>query len=62
MALYESEVTVFLRELKQQRPHLEQAQREGRALWWDRPQDLDTLARDQASKVPQQPYVYQIKG
>lgn len=62
MALYESDITVFLRELKQQRPHLEQAQRDGRALWWDRPQDLDTLERDNASKVPQQPYVYQTKG
>ncbi|MFT3802993.1 MAG: DUF3460 family protein [Burkholderiaceae bacterium] len=62
MALYESEITVFLRELKKQRPQIEQAQREGRALWWDRPQDLDTNARDKASKVPQQPYVYQIKG
>lgn len=60
--MYESDITRFLRELKQERPNIEADQRAGRALWWDRPQDLDTQARDKASKVPQQAYVYQIKG
>jgi hypothetical protein len=59
--MYESDTTVFLRELFKQKPHLVDEQRKGRALWWDRPQDLDTQARDQASRVPQAPYVYQTK-
>lgn len=60
MPLYESEITVFLKKLKEQQPHLEEAQREGRALLWDRdPLSPDEAARAQAAKVPQKPYVYQ---
>jgi hypothetical protein len=59
--MYESEITRFLRELMQARPHLEQEQRKGRAIWWDRPQDPETVSRQEASRVPQQPYVYQTK-
>lgn len=32
MALYESEITKFLRSLKEQQPHLEDAQQSGRRL------------------------------
>jgi hypothetical protein len=60
--MYESEITRFLRELKEARPHLEEEQRKGRAIWWDKPQDLDSQRRNQASRVPQAPYVYQTKG
>ena len=35
-AAYESDITKFLRELKQRTPDLERGQREGRAIWWDR--------------------------
>jgi len=59
--VYESEITRFLKELRNQRPHLEQAQRDGRAIWWDKPQDLDTSRRQQESKVAQRPYVYSQK-
>lgn len=58
---YESDITRFLRELKQARPHLEAEQRKGRAIWWDRPQDLDTMQRNAQSRVPQAPYVYQTR-
>jgi hypothetical protein len=58
---YESEFTKFIRELKQQRPQLEAGQRESRAIWWDHPQDLETLKRDKESRVKQQAYVYQNK-
>lgn len=61
MAAYESDITRFLRELKQSKPDLERKQREGRALLWDQQLDFDELARWQESKVPQQPYVYQTK-
>lgn len=58
---YESEFTKFLRELKQQRPQIEAEQRKSRSIWWDHKQDLDTLKRDQESRVKQQAYVYQNK-
>ncbi len=61
MAEYVSEITRFIRELKQQKPDLERKQREGRALLWDQQLDLDELARWKASKVPMQPYVYQTR-
>lgn len=60
--MYESEITRFLKDLKKTHPALEQSQRDGRAIWWDKPQDLDTQRRDQASRVPQSAYVYQTKG
>lgn len=58
---YESEFTLFIRELKQQRPELEAGQRKSRAIWWDHKQDLETQERARESRVKQQPYVYQSK-
>ncbi len=59
--MYKSEITRFLQQLKQERPHLESGQREGRALLWDRPQDLDTMKRQRESRVPRSSYVYYPK-
>lgn len=59
MAHYESDITRFIRELKQIKPDLERKQREGRAIWWDKELDLEELKRWRESKVPQQAYVYQ---
>ena len=56
---YESELTRFLKDLKARNPGLEQKQREGRAIWWDKDLDRDELKRQQAARVPQQAYVYQ---
>ncbi|MFJ3047083.1 DUF3460 family protein [Herbaspirillum chlorophenolicum] len=57
---YVSEITQFIEELKTKNPALEEQQRAGRALLWDKePVDLDKTARDKASRVAQQPYVYQ---
>jgi thiamine kinase-like enzyme len=57
--MYQSDITKFLNELKQQRPTLEEEQRRGRALLWDKqPIDLEERARQQASRVQQTPYVY----
>jgi hypothetical protein len=55
---YESELTGFLRSLKQSRPQIEAKQREGRALWWDRQPDPDDLQRWKQSQVRQGAYVY----
>ncbi len=57
---YVSEATLFLDSLKQKNPHLEEQQRAGRALLWDKtPIDMDKTARDKESRVKQAPYVYQ---
>lgn len=62
MALYESEITQFIRELKEKKPYLEAEQKKGRALLWDKtPIDLDESERAKASNVAQQAYVYANK-
>jgi hypothetical protein len=60
--LYESEASQFINDLKKKNPKLEESQRAGRALLWDKaPIDLDQSKRANESRVMQQPYVYQNK-
>jgi hypothetical protein len=61
MAEYESDITRFLREMKQRRPELERKQREAREIWWDKALDPDEQARFEHSRVRQAGYVYQTK-
>ena len=49
---YQSDVTRFIETLKAQRPTLEQEQRSGRALLWDRPQDRQALAEQREERPP----------
>ena len=58
---YTSDVTQFIDSLKAQRPQLEQEQRQGRGLLWDREIDRDLQAQARSARVPQQAYVYQTK-
>lgn len=58
---YKSEITSFIEELKAKKPTLEDEQRAGRSLLWDRALDRSALAEWRAARVPQQPYVYQTK-
>mgnify|MGYP003439539483 CR=1 FL=1 len=58
---YKSDVTQFIEQLKTARPTLEEEQKQGRALLWDRAVDLDTVATRKSARVPMQPYVYQTK-
>ncbi len=58
MAMYESEHTRFMREWLQKHPQEITEQQKGRALWWDKPQDLQTQQRHQEAKVPVKPYYY----
>jgi hypothetical protein len=60
-AHYESELTRFLRDLKQQNPAIAADQKRGRAIWWDKNLDRDLNRRFEESGVPQAPYVYQPK-
>ena len=56
--MYESEITRFVRELKQKNPGLAELQRKNRATWWDKPQDLEVQRERAEAAVPQPPYVY----
>jgi len=59
---YLSDVTQFIHTLKQHDPKLEERQRQGRGLLWDKPIDRDEQAEYQDARVRQQAYVYQTKG
>jgi hypothetical protein len=59
---YKSDVTQFIEELKARRTSLEEEQRAGRALLWDRKIDREAQCEYRAARVAQQPYVYQTKG
>jgi hypothetical protein len=59
---YKSDVTQFLDTLKQRDPKLEERQRQGRALLWDRQIDRSAQAEFGAAQVSQQPYVYQTQA
>ncbi len=60
MAMYESDHTKFMREWMDNHPEERQEQQKGRALWWDKPQDLETQRRNKEAQVPTKPYYYDI--
>ena len=55
---YESDITRLLREVVAEHPEVEQSQREGRDMFWDRILDLDAQERQRRSEVPMKGYVY----
>jgi len=61
MALYESEHTQFMRQYMAEHPEQVEEQKKGRALWWDKPQDLQTNRDNAESKIPQKSYYYQTE-
>ena len=58
---YNSEVSIFIDDLKAKKPSLESEQRAGRALLWDRQLDRQAQSAWDEARVPQQAYVYQTK-
>ena len=61
-SMYESEHTKFIAELKKNNPAIEEGQREGRALLWDKaPVSLAEQDKSAEARVRQQAYVYQNK-
>ncbi|HPT50165.1 MAG TPA: DUF3460 family protein [Accumulibacter sp.] len=60
MALYESDHTLFMREMMAQHPEWREDQRQGRAIWWDRKVDLNEQKASLASADPQRPYPYDV--
>jgi hypothetical protein len=59
---YKSDITQFLDDLKAKKPNLEEEQRTGRAIFWDKRVDREAQEEWREASVPQQPYVYQTKG
>lgn len=59
---YRSDATQLIEQLKAQRPTLEDEQKRGRSLLWDREVDREAQDAYRVARVPQQPYVYQTKG
>jgi len=55
---YKSDVTNFIEQLKANKPALDEEQRAGRALLWDRSLDREALAEWRAARVAQPAYVY----
>ena len=55
---YQSDVTLFIEGLKEQRPDIEAQQRAGRALLWDKHIDREALADWKQARVRPGAYVY----
>jgi Protein of unknown function (DUF3460) len=58
---YTSDATQFIDQLKAARPELEEGQRQGRSLLWDKQIDREFQRQAEAAQVPQKPYVYQTE-
>lgn len=57
---YVSDHTRWMNEQLEKNPQWVADQKAGRALWWDKPQDVETTARNAESKVAQKPYPYDV--
>ena len=56
---YVSDFEKFLGELKDKNPQIEDGQKKGRSILWDKDVDFEAIRRYGASGVPQPAYVYQ---
>ena len=56
---YISDHTKFIAEMKSKDPGVEEGQRLGRAIFWDKRVDLDESKRFQQSEIAQPAYAYQ---
>ncbi len=58
MAMYESDITKFVRDMLDKSPELKTLQKQNRATWWDKVLDQDQASRNNASEAPKAPYAY----
>ena len=58
---YQSDITLFIDQLKAAKPTLEAEQREGRALLWDKNIDRNAQVAISEGNLAQSAYVYQTK-
>lgn len=59
---YTSDVTAFIAELRKKDPTLEARQKEGRLRLWDRDLNQAQQKEFEEAHVPQNAYVYEVKG
>ena len=59
---YKSDATQFIDQLKAQRPELDEQQRAGRALLWDKQVDRKIWGDYRDTQVAQKPYPYQTNA
>ncbi|MBW0454637.1 MAG: DUF3460 family protein [Candidatus Kinetoplastibacterium crithidii] len=57
---YESEITIFLRNLKESNPDIALKQYIGRSILWDKVTDKKLKKDFDYARVPQKSYVYQV--
>jgi len=57
---YVSDHTKWINEQLEKNLEWVEDQKAGRALWWDKKQDVDTTARNAESKVPHKSYPYDV--
>lgn len=57
---YVSDHQAWINEQLAKNPQWSDDQRAGRALWWDKKQDVDASKRNAESKVAQKPYPYDV--
>lgn len=55
---FESDITKFIKQYKDEHPGTEERQRQGRELLWDKTLDGDLLDGFNMARVSQKPYVY----
>ena len=56
---YESDTTQMIKDLLEKEPQILEERQRGRAMWWDKKLDQDTLKRNKESQIKQSSYVYQ---
>jgi hypothetical protein len=59
---YVSEHGKWMQEQIDKHPEWEEERRAGRALWWDKRQDLQVNARYEGASVPRRPYPYDVNS
>ena len=57
---YVSDHQTWMNEQLAKNPEWVEDQKVGRALWWDKKQDVDTSTRNAASKIPMKSYPYDV--
>lgn len=60
MALYESEHTLFMREMLAKNPSWLEDQRVGRAIFWDKKTDMNEQKAARASREAHRSYPYDV--
>ncbi|WP_092484951.1 DUF3460 family protein [Candidatus Ichthyocystis hellenicum] len=58
MPLYQSDITIFLKNLTDKDASLKKMQRDHFNTWWNKPQNFDVAEKNSKSECPQNAYYY----